>query len=771
MTTTSPRTLAPLSIAAAALVCLATQPAQAQASDPTLVDIGLELGFQDRLTHGRGQVAADFDGDGWTDFYINNTSRADLGNDESFILFNRGPDENGEFRFERGQTLVQGIATFGNAAADYDNDGDPDIFLAVGGQETVGLDYLFENDGNGNFTDVSEAAGIRGPKDANGDWVPTASLSGHWADYDRDGDSDLFVFSKVVRDTLDLDVPEGLGWRDSLFRNNGDGTFTDVSEEANIVGGVSTKTGAWGDYDNDGWMDIFIPEEEYRQLGTEDNFRLMRNMGDGTFQEMPLDEEALGVGNRTWASANADFNNDGLLDIFVFAHSRQGNTSKHVLLLNRGNWEFINATNAAGFDLPAKVMGCQIGDLNNDGYEDIITANGGPTGGEADRLYMNEFAEAGTVSFRLASSLFDYPAVDDPECVAPLAPRANAEGAFVASDGMSAAGPSDPGAMPAEAYAGAGGDACDAEFPYRGHAITFTDFDKDGDVDLPMIKGGTEIIQPLIESGEPNRFFRNDGGNALGWLFVELHGVVSSEDAVGARVEVTTQTADGGTRRIVRVMRGGRCFSASGPRELHFGLGTDTAVTSVRVDWPSGVRSIHTGIGVNERVRIDEPVQGFSNFNDGVGGWTPVSGDWQLVDQQYRQLDTDGRHVSVAGGNRANYTLSAKVTYLGGGQKVGVAGRVSADGNTYYTAILAGNTARLFKVESGVLTALGPQLPIDPMTPNKSYIVALRFQGSLIQMTVNGRSTQPFNDSSIASGRFGLATDGTSAAFDNVTVY
>lgn len=387
---------------------------------------------------------------------------------------------------------------------------------------------------------------------------------------------------------------------------------------------------------------------------------------------------------------------------------------------------------------------------------------------------MNEFAEAGTVRFRLASSLFDYPAADDPECVAPLAPHgAITESAgFVAMDDMSAAEASDPGAVPVGAYAPArGGDACDAQFPYRGHAITFTDFDKDGDVDLPMIKGGTEIIQPLIESGEPNRFFRNDGGNALGWLFVELHGRVSAEDAIGARVEVTTQTSDGGVRRIVRDMRGGRCFSASGPRELHFGLGTDVAVTSVRIDWPSGVRSFHTGIGVNERIRIDEPVQGFSDFNTGVGGWTPVSGDWQLVNQQYHQLDPTGRHLSVTGGDRTNYTLSAKVTYLGGDQKLGLAGRVSADGGTYYTAILAGSTARLFKVENGALTALGPSLPIDPMTPNKSYIVGLRFQGSLIQMTVNGRSTPPFSDTSIASGRFGLATDNTSAAFDNVVVY
>ncbi|MEO0971589.1 MAG: VCBS repeat-containing protein, partial [Pseudomonadota bacterium] len=248
--------ISPLGVASVVSLLLAPGLASAQGSDPTLVDIALELGFQDRLTHGRGQVAADFDGDGWTDFYINNTSRADLGNDESFILFNRGPDGLGGFRFERGQTLVQGIATFGNAAADYDNDGDPDIFLAVGGQEAIGLDYLFENDGNGNFTDVSEAAGIRGPRDAGGDWVPTASLSGHWADYDRDGDSDLFVFSKVVRDSL-IELPDGLGWRDSLFRNNGDGTFTDVSVEAGIVGGISTKTGAWGDYDNDGWIDIF----------------------------------------------------------------------------------------------------------------------------------------------------------------------------------------------------------------------------------------------------------------------------------------------------------------------------------------------------------------------------------------------------------------------------------------------------------------------------------------------------------------------------------
>src|SRR5262245_25984533 len=153
-------------------------------------DIALDIGFQDRLTHGRALVAADFDNDGLTDFYLGNPGDLLVSDDDSFVLWNEGPDEKGNYHFRKGEVLIKGDIAYTASAADYDNDGDQDLFVGIGGQEGIGLDHLFQNSG-GVFTDVSEIAGIRGPKGPRGGWIPTATSAGTWADYDNDGDLDL----------------------------------------------------------------------------------------------------------------------------------------------------------------------------------------------------------------------------------------------------------------------------------------------------------------------------------------------------------------------------------------------------------------------------------------------------------------------------------------------------------------------------------------------------------------------------------------------------
>ena len=213
------------------LTCLgpATGIALAQkAPGVSFTDIALEIGFQDRLSHGRAIVAADFDNDGLVDFYLGNPGDPLVANDDSFILWNEGPNEEGQYHFRKGQILIKGDIAFTASAADFDNDGDEDLFIGIGGQEGVGLDHLFRNSG-GVFTDVSGSAGIRGPKDAQGRFVSKATSSGTWADYDNDGDLDLFVATRWVAQSLRL--PGNLGVRDSLFRNDGDGVFTDVTAE------------------------------------------------------------------------------------------------------------------------------------------------------------------------------------------------------------------------------------------------------------------------------------------------------------------------------------------------------------------------------------------------------------------------------------------------------------------------------------------------------------------------------------------------------------
>src|SRR5438094_2821725 len=257
-------------------------------------DIALESGFQDRLSHGRALVGADFNGDGRVDFFLGNPGDSTVLDDESFILWNDGTDSNGNLILTKGQVLTRGEIFFTASAADYDNDGDEDLFVGVGGQEGIGLDYLFRNDG-GVFTDVSETAQIRGPKDAHCNWVPTATSSGTWADYDNDGDLDLFVASRQLN-AYSLNLPGDLGWRNSLFHNNGDGTFTDVTATAGVGGTLSSMTSAWGDYNNDGWMDLYVP---HGALGFGiPGFQLYQNNHDGTFTELNIDENSLNSGDR-----------------------------------------------------------------------------------------------------------------------------------------------------------------------------------------------------------------------------------------------------------------------------------------------------------------------------------------------------------------------------------------------------------------------------------------------------------------------------------------
>ena len=142
----------PLFLAAA----LAAVPATAELA-VTFEDIALEVGFQHR-SHGRALVAADWNDDGWVDFYVGNPALPAVADDESFIVWNQGPDAEGNFRFTRGQVLFEQQVAFTASAADIDNDGDQDLFVGIGGQEGIGLDYLFKNEG-GVFVDVSRQAG------------------------------------------------------------------------------------------------------------------------------------------------------------------------------------------------------------------------------------------------------------------------------------------------------------------------------------------------------------------------------------------------------------------------------------------------------------------------------------------------------------------------------------------------------------------------------------------------------------------------------------
>src|SRR2546430_11796136 len=216
---------------------MAIAPAAGGATAPqpnvTVKDLGLATGFQDtqfgHLQRGRALVAADFNLDGRQDFYVGNPG------DQSYVLVNVD-DGSVRFHFEVSQLLLTGTLSWGATTFDYDNDGDPDLFVTDGGNEGIGFNHLFKNNWvesggtNLSFTEVTDQAGVAGPVPAGQtDPIPVSNAGAVAADYNLDGWTDVFVSVNITPDSL----PELKG-RNELWRNNGDGTFTDVTDKTGL---------------------------------------------------------------------------------------------------------------------------------------------------------------------------------------------------------------------------------------------------------------------------------------------------------------------------------------------------------------------------------------------------------------------------------------------------------------------------------------------------------------------------------------------------------
>jgi enediyne biosynthesis protein E4 len=334
-------------------------------------------------TMGGGVAFLDYDRDGWLDVYLTNAPTVQL--------FKSGKSDrlpaNRLYRNNRDGTFTDasegaGVAfrgwSFGVSVADYNNDGFPDIYLT-----NFGPNALYRNNGDGTFTDVTGRAGVGDAR-----W----SSSSGWADYDGDGNLDLFVANYVEYD-LDrlpefgrgryclyksLEVlcgPRGMkGAGDALYRNNGDGTFTETSNKA----GVSDESGryglgvAWGDFDDDGDQDLFVAND------TQANY-LYLNRGDGSFREAgPLSGAALDSNGKARAGmgvAVGDYDHDGRLDIGVTNFSEEA----YALFHNQGAGNFTDKAFAAGIgkaSLAYLGWGMFFGDFDNDGWSDLFAANG-----------------------------------------------------------------------------------------------------------------------------------------------------------------------------------------------------------------------------------------------------------------------------------------------------------------------------------------------------------------------------------------------------------
>jgi hypothetical protein len=478
----------------------------------------------------------------------------------------------------------------GSLMDDFDRDGDLDLIASSRGLRDQ-LRY-FRNNGDGTFTDVTVAAGLDGI---------VGGLNLVHADYDNDGWLDLVVLRGAWLNE---------GHPNSLLRNNGDGTFSDVTEEAGMLAPAPTQTAAWGDYDNDGWIDLFVGTESVD--GTTYPCQLFHNNGDGTFTDVAA---AAGVALEGFIKAVVwgDYDNDGRLDLYV-AHLPAEEPNR--LLHNEGPgddgiWSFRDVAADAGVEGPPVSFPTWFFDYDNDGWLDLFVAGfrgtlgdvaseylGRPHSGQLPRLYRNSGdgtfenvtreARLDKIMWAMGSNYGDldndgfldfYIGTGDPDYRAMVPNRMfrNANGTFF------------------QEVTASGGFG----HLQKGHGVAFGDLDGDGDQDIYQVLGGAregDVFQ--------NALFLNPGhGNS--WVTLRLEGVVSNRAAIGARirVRVATPTRD---RDIHALVGGGGSFGGSSLQQ-EIGLGRATVIRSLSITWPvTGKADVYEDVPVNRAYRMRE---------------------------------------------------------------------------------------------------------------------------------------------------------------------
>ena len=507
----------------------------------------------DIIPLGAGVVVFDYNGDGLQDIYVTSTPDfAGLSPDTeggNALFRNNGDGTFTDVADSAGVADVEAKSN-GGCAADYDNDGDQDLFVT-----NWGVSKLFRNDGNGAFTNAAESAGLSDPD------ATYRSMGCAWGDYDRDGALDFIVVRHIDESNPDA-FTKRLYYFDvrplALFHNDGDGTFTEVTHLLGATASPSRTQGAYGnlwgagfqpawlDFDNDKDLDLYIINDfgEYIHPNV-----LWRNDGsdeDGKWLFTDVSEPS-GAGTAMFGMglAVADYNSDGYLDMFVT------NIGDNVLLTTSDGSTFRDVAADAGvafgeFRRQQRVSwGTVFFDYDNDGYEDLYVASG--------------YLDTDDINRRQQPNLLF---------------RNNRSGAF---DNVSAiSGAADWG---------------------TGRGVAYADFNEDGCLDLYVVNLGRSASE-----GEPARLFQNrcDWGNS--WLIVKTVGSDSNRDGIGARI---TLVADGRTQ--IREITAGASNSSQNMLPAHFGLGRAGVVDELRVQWPSGTLQILRDVAPNRVLTVVEP--------------------------------------------------------------------------------------------------------------------------------------------------------------------
>ena len=505
-------------------------------SFPKFVNISADVGL-DTFSLSGGVVCDDIDNDGYLDLFVSTWDTAGQ------IQYFRN---NGDGSFSN-NTIAAGLeGLFGGLnllQADYNNDGHVDILVLRGAwlfEQGQHPNSLLRNNGDGTFSDVTFDAGLG---EVN---YPTQTAS--WADYDLDGDVDLFIGNES---TERLEAPC------QLFQNNGNGSFSDVAKQAGVQNMRFTKSVIWGDYDGDRDPDLYVSNL------TEPN-RLYRNNGDGSFTDVAED---LGVSEPqgSFPAWFWDVNNDGDLDLFVSSYTAQighlaaaymglkiDNRYMPRLYVNQGGGEFEEVSAIWGLRQPSAPMGSNFGDLDGDGYLDFYLGTGDPH-------FKN---------------------------IMPNLMYRNVDGRRFVDVTM----------------AGGFGHL------QKGHAVVFADLDHDGDQDVFEQLGGAYLGDKFKDA-----LFENPGFGHR-WIAIQLVGQRSNRSAIGTRIHIEV-IENGQSRSIYRWVNSGATFGGS-PLRQHIGLGNADAIRRIEIFWPmTGKTQTLLDAKLNSFVRVVENQAEFETIN------------------------------------------------------------------------------------------------------------------------------------------------------------
>jgi enediyne biosynthesis protein E4 len=543
----------------------ASSPAQGPPTPGSFIDATERLGIHFRQqasptskkylleTMGSGVALFDYDNDGRLDIFFANGARIDDPTPKGTIpkkddpkywnrLYHQKADGTFEDVTEKAGLAGIGYST-GVAVGDYDNDGLEDLFVAGYGRST-----LYHNNGDGTFTDVTAAAGVAGSG-----WMTSAA----WVDYDNDGRLDLVVTRYMQWDFddiycghreeglrsfchPDLFKPESV----LLYHNDGNGKFSEVSHQAGIDKPGKGLGIAVADYDHDGWMDILVANDSIPEY-------LFHNRGNGTFEEVGLPSGAALDGNgNSFAGMGADFedyNNDGWPDIIITDLANQ----RYALFTNLKDGTFDYATSSSGLgaiSLLHSGWGVRFFDYDNDGWKDLLIAQSHVM----DTIQVNE----PNLRYREEPLLLH-----------------NERGKKFAD------------------VSGASGDVFHQQWAARGLAIG--DINNDGKLDAVMTSNDGPAWVLLNQTSTTNH-----------WINLNLVGVKSNRDAIGAQVRISTA----GGEQFATVSTAGS-YQSSSDKRVHFGLGAAATVSEIEIRWPSGIHQVLKDVKADQILTVTEPAK------------------------------------------------------------------------------------------------------------------------------------------------------------------